>query len=142
MLRVLETTRYREQSGVAHETLAACLGIPLATLESALSGLVDAGVIEHGESGYRTLRPLSVDTRSAGADGLRRLHAHWLGVAQRRARAGAGDWFAYNTISCNRADLASIEECLRRAHREIRGIVAGSEPSEVAALGLMQLVKW
>ncbi len=142
VLRVLETTRYREQPDVAHGALAAWLGIPLATLESALAGLVEAGVLEPSEAGYRALRPLSVDTRSAGAEALRRLQAHWLGVAQVRAQAGADDWFAYNTISCTKADLTLIEDCLRRAYREIRGIVAGSEPSEVAALVLMQLVKW
>lgn len=142
VLRVLETTRYRDQPAVAHEALATWLGLPLPTLESALAGLVEAGVIEASEAGYRALRPLSVDTRSAGPEGLRRLQAHWLGVAQGRAQAGADDWFAYNTISCNRADLALIEDCLRRAYREIRNIVAGSEPSEAAALVLMQLVKW
>jgi transcriptional regulator with XRE-family HTH domain len=142
VLRVLETTRYREQPDVTHEALAAWLGTSLPTLEAALAGLVDAGVIEASDTGYRALRPLSVDTRSAGAAALRHLQVHWLGVALGRAQAGADDWFAYNTISCNRADLALIEDCLKRAYREIRSIVAGSEPSEVAALVLMQLVKW
>lgn len=142
VLRVLETTRYREQPDMAHELLAAWLGIPLQTLESALAGLVEAGVLSPSGAGYRALRPLSVDTRAAGPEALRRLQVHWLGVAQERARRGAADWFAYNTISCSRADLALIEDCLRRAYRETRSIVAASEPSEAAALLLLQLVKW
>src|SRR5690606_9937117 len=83
ILRVLETTRYREQPDVAHTTLAAWLGISEAVLEAALRGLTEAGVIEHREGRYEAVAELSVDTRT-GAGSLRHLQRHWLGVALER----------------------------------------------------------
>ena len=39
-------------------------------------------------------------------------------------------------------DLARIREVLSATFREVRAIVASSEPSEVAALVNMQLIQW
>jgi hypothetical protein len=141
ILRVLETKRYREQPDVAHATLAAWLGISDAVLEAALRGLTDAGVIEYQDGRYEAVAELSVDTRT-GSGSLRQLQRHWLGVALERAAAEEDDWFAYNVISCSEEDLQRIADCLKRAYLESRAIVAASEPSEAAALVLMQLVKW
>ncbi len=141
ILRVLETTRYRENPEVAHATLAAWLGISEATFDAALTGLTEAGVIELRDGRYEVITQLSVDTR-AGDGSLRHLQRHWLSVALERAAAEQNDWFAYNVISCSEADLQRIEDCLRRAYLESRAIVAASEPSERAALVLMQLAKW
>lgn len=141
ILRVLETTRYREQPEVAHATLAAWLGISQAQLEAALAGLSEAGVIARHGGRYEVVTALNVDTR-AGEGSLRHLQRHWLSVALQRAEANCDDWFAYNVISCSQNDLRRIEDGLKRAFLESRAIVAASEPSESAALVLMQLVKW
>jgi hypothetical protein len=142
ILRALETTAYREQPELVHTTLAACLGISQAELDSALSGLVDAGILQSSEGGYQVLRELSVDTR-VSSDAFGKLQQHWLKVAlDRSRRTGTADWFAYNVISLSKADLATVHECLRRAYRETRSIVAASQPCETAALLLMQLVRF
>lgn len=139
ILRVLETTAYRRHPELTHETLAAWLGIDVGEFEDALTGLLDAGVIRREGVGYTVVNTLSVDTRIA-PDGMRQLRTHWLQLALDRAKRGERDWFAYNLLSVSRTDLELIQERLRQAYRETRGIVAASEPSECAALVLMQLV--
>jgi hypothetical protein len=142
ILRVLETETYRNNPRLVNSTLAACLGIREEELSRALDGLVSAGVLELSNGGYAAVRELTVDTR-VGRDELAGLHEHWLGVAlERTRRREPRDWFAYNVISLSRGDLLQVEEILRRAFRETRAVVAQSQPTEVAALLLMQLVRW
>ncbi len=52
------------------------------------------------------------------------------------------DWFAYNVFTCSHADLRRIQSELQRIYRDSRAVIAKSEPTEVAALMLMQLVRW
>lgn len=147
ILRVLETQRYREQPAVAHATLAATLGVSEAQLQQALDGLTAAAVVSRqqepstGHVYYETLRELSVDTR-AHPHAVRTLQQHWLSVALERARRGEPDWLAYNVFSCSEADLVRVGDCLKRAFRESRSIIAASAPNERAGLVLMQFVKW
>lgn len=147
ILRVLETQRYREQPAVAHATLAATLGVSEAQLQQALDGLTNAAVVSRqqepgsGRVYYQTLRELSVDTR-AHPHAVRTLQQHWLHVALERAQRGEPDWLAYNVFSCSEADLTRVGECLKRAFRESRSIIAASAPNERAGLVLMQFVKW
>lgn len=60
----------------------------------------------------------------------------------RAASPREGDVFAYNVLSASRADLDRIRDVLKNAYREIRAIVAASEPSETAALVNLQLLQW
>ena len=48
--------------------------------------------------------------------------------------------FAYNVVSVSRADLERIRDKLRMTFREIRSIVAASEPEQVAAVINLQLM--
>lgn len=147
ILRVLETQRYREGPAVAHATLAATLGISDVQLQQALDGLASAAVVSrHREPGtgsvyYETLRELSVDTRTH-PHAVRTQQQHWLRVALERAQRGEPDWLAYNVFSCSEADLTRVGDCLKRAFRESRSIIAASTPNERAGLVLMQFVKW
>jgi hypothetical protein len=72
---------------------------------------------------------------------MRALLAHWCEVAlARHGRGRSTDLFAYNVFSVTHADLARVRELLRSTFRELRAIVAASEPSETAALVNLQLV--
>ena len=69
--------------------------------------------------------------------------AHWSDVALNRFESRKeSDMFAYNVLSVSHRDLTRIRELLRSTYREIRSIVAASEPAEVAALINLQLVSW
>lgn len=127
VLRVIETGT-SDPGGVAVR-----LGIPEADAARCLARLVDAGVVRDG----RVAGALTVDTRAYPA-----LREHWARVALARLAAGTTDLFSYNVVSVSRADLARMEELHRAYFREIRAIVAASEPSEVAALVNVQLVRF
>ena len=69
--------------------------------------------------------------------------AHWSEVALNRfGQRQETDLFAYNVLSVSHRDLTRIRELLRSTYREIRSIVAASEPTEAAALINLQLVGW
>jgi hypothetical protein len=83
-----------------------------------------------------------VDTQG-GRAALRQLKAHWAGVAARRLTTTSteADLFAYNVFSASEADFERIREILRAAYREIRSLVAASEPAEVVALINLQSLR-
>lgn len=77
--------------------------------------------------------PLTVDVAPT-AEEHRRLRAHWARAgAERVAAAVDGDVFSFNVFAVSHVDLARIRELQRAFFREVRSIVAASEP-EVAAL--------
>ena len=142
LLRVLETEGYRRQRGrargVAH--LTGCLGISTTQVESCLEQLLIADVIEKRAGRYRVKGQSAVDTKG-GQAALFALKHHWSLVAAERALAPKDeDFMAYNVISVSHDDLSRIRELLRRTFREIRTMVAASQPEQVAALLNLQIV--
>ena len=78
--------------------------------------------------------PTTVDTQG-GAAALHRLQQHWCKVASARLSTPAEhELLAYNVVSVSHADLARINDKLRMTFREIRSIVAASQPEQVAAV--------
>lgn len=141
ILRLLEIDETEVAPHDVPGRLAARLGIAPSDEARCLDALTRAGVITRQGSRYRT-RPLSVDTTS-NPEAIRRLRHHWARVAGERALAPQQhDWIAYNVVSCSARDLERIRELLTATFREVRAIVASSEPSEVAALINMHLVPW
>ncbi|HKP58548.1 MAG TPA: DUF4423 domain-containing protein [Polyangiales bacterium] len=141
ILRLLETEDARGSYSNQPGDFAERLGISVADEARCLSALTRANVIAWDGERYRT-HPLTVDT---GTDprAMQRLRHHWAEVAGARALAPKEvDWLAYNVISCNAADLARIRELLTATFREVRSIVAASEPPEAAALINMHLIHW
>jgi hypothetical protein len=91
---------------------------------------------------WREDRPLTVDTRGP-KDDMNVLPQHWTTVAGNRLTARrARDFFAYNVMSSSRADYERIRQLLRRTFREIRAIVAASEPAETVSLMNLQLLEF
>jgi hypothetical protein len=141
IVRLLETVAFA--SAARHEPgrLAHALEITLDDEQRCLDKLVSAGVLRAQSGRYEVTGALTVDTRGDPA-ALRGLLSHWSEVALRRVGQGHGnDFFAYNVLSVSHADLARIRELLRSSYREIRSIVAASEPAETAAVLNLQLVE-
>jgi hypothetical protein len=83
-----------------------------------------------------------VDTQG-GKQALHGLKRHWSQVAADRLQSPReGDFFAYNLISVSNADLVRIREKLTATFREIRSLVAASQPEESAALINLQVVSF
>jgi transcriptional regulator with XRE-family HTH domain len=140
ILRVLEATdpsSDQEPGFIAHR-----LGISLEDEARVLMLLERAGLVQRRADKYVPLRPLTVDTRG-GRDALHALRHHWSLVAAGRALAPRrGDVFAYNVLSVSEPDLERIRGLVHTTFREIRAIVAASEPADRVALLNLHLVGW
>lgn len=141
VLRVIETKGYEALSSHSNEYIASVLELDPELVAHIVEVLEGAGAIRRGSDSYRVIGSLVVDT-NVTEQSRARLAAHWAQVAQARVQAGKGDWFAYNVISVSQRDCSRIEQILRAAFREIRGIVKESTPTEQAALLTLQLTRW
>lgn len=142
VLRLLETTTYRRLRRHRDSFLADCLGIPVAEARACVTRLLAAQVLEQQGARLVVCRQGTVDTQG-GQQTLHRLKRHWSQVAADRLLAPTeDDYFAYNVVSISAADLERIRERLRVAFREIRSLVAASQPEEVAALINLQVISF
>jgi hypothetical protein len=140
VLRLLETQAYRALPRHPAGWIAAVLGIAAEEEQRCLQALLEVGTLALEAGRYVVRAPSTVDTQG-GSAALHRLKQHWCAVASGRLPAPApGELFAYNVVSVSRADLELIREKLRMAFREIRSIVAASQPEQVAAVINLQLM--
>jgi transcriptional regulator with XRE-family HTH domain len=141
ILRVLESVRYQRLLRHDSQWIAEHLGLSSDEVSSSIALLTKAGAIERRGKLYQCADTSSVDTR--GEPGrTRRLLEHWCDVA--RAHCGDGrsqdDLVAYNVCGLSRQDYARVRELLRLTFREVRSIVAASEPTEQVALLNLQFL--
>jgi hypothetical protein len=140
VLRLLETASYRRQRRHRSSFIADCLGIEADVVKACMDGLLAAQIIEKRGSRFAVRSQGVVDTRG-GKQALHGLKRHWSLVAAERLRAPRdADFFAYNVMSLSAADLARVRALLGTTFREIRSLVAASQPEEVAALLNLQIV--
>lgn len=140
VLRVLETTGYGALPAHDDAWVGARLGVAAEVVAGCVTALTDAGVVRGRDRRLVAAEPLTVDTRGA-TDLVARLKTHWAGVARdRAAEPRAGDLLSYNVVSLSRADLERLRQLHLAYYRDVRALVAASEPVEVAALVQVQLV--
>src|SRR5690606_4448823 len=132
VMRMLETEDYRALP--AHETgwIAKRLGISLAEEVESLELLSRSRQIEMSGALYRPRAQAAVDLR-AGHDAARRLAAWWVSVDAERATQSQG-MFAYNVCSLSLTDLDRIQALQVDYLKQVRAIVAESNPVERVAL--------
>ena len=128
-------------AGGASATAATRLGITESEAARCLTLLVDSGIVSRTRAKYSVGAAEFVDTRG-GRAALLRLKHHWSSIATQQLQAPPqhGDLHAYNVISVSHQDLARVRELLRATFREIRSLVAASQPAETVALVNLQLV--
>lgn len=135
---LINTDAYRADP--TNDFLCRSLGISADELDVIITVLLQSGLVKQVRG---HLRPLSAFTAAAHAsdEDRRRLKAHWSQVATERLQAPrAADLVGLNLISLSRADLEQARQLQRDYFRALRGLVAASEPEEVAALVLMQII--
>jgi transcriptional regulator with XRE-family HTH domain len=137
VLRVLESRDYGALKLHDDAFIATRLGIPLEQVRSSLSLLGRTGVIRRRAGIYRIRKVASVDTRG-DRERVDALLRHWSEVGRDRIPSrDSTDLFAYNVFSLSNEDLERVRGILVDAFREIRSLVAASEPVErVAALNI------
>jgi len=140
VLRVIELPAYRKLPAHVPGLIAERLGISRAEEERCVSLLLETGQLK--KQGKRLIpgAALTVDTRGDPARS-RTAKAFWSRVSLDRIEAGADGTFSYNLFSVSRADLERIRELHRAYFRELRRIVAASEPAECIALANVHLLE-
>lgn len=142
IVAVLDTQPYRALPAHPDGAIAALLGTSLEAERACLADLEAGGVIEREGARYVLRRPLVIDT-GGEPDVMRRVRAHWLDVARERTAAPRpDDAFAYNVFSVRAEDLERIRALYQSFFREVRQIVAASEPTDTVALLGIQLMDW
>jgi hypothetical protein len=138
ILRALELTQYQRSSQHEAGWLARTLGLDLEEERACLELLARTGQIELRDGKWAVRRALTIDTRR-DPDATRQLKAWWARVGHERLMAEAGGVFSYNLFGVSNADLERIEVLQRAYFRELRTIVAGSQPVENVAVVNLQL---
>jgi len=136
IVRCLELETYRALPRHEPGWIATHLGIDEQIEAECLDFLHDTGQVAWTGSHYAQ-RPFAVDNRSHPEDW--RIRAHWSQVAATRIQRGAPGQFSYNVFTCSRSDLERIRQAHLQYYRELRAIVADSEPGEVVAVANVQL---
>ncbi len=104
--------------------------------------MVEAGILQRDAGRYEAGAPITIDT-SASLTKMKDLKLHWLNeVTRSLAEERPGNAYGYNVVSVSRADLQRIRELHLDYFRQIRAIVAESEPVETVALIGMQIVEF
>lgn len=143
MLRVLETEQYRARAHHPPGFLARVLGITQQEEDRCLDLLLSSGLLAREQGKLVVTSSQLVDTQG-GKAALQRLKQHWTAVAAARLEEPflEGDLFAYNVISVSKPDFERIRDTLRATFREIRSVVAASEPAEVVAVLNLQALQF
>lgn len=140
VLRVLELAEYRSLSKHVPGFIAARLGISTTDEERCLAILEQAEQISFVD-GRWLARPATIDTRQS-PEMSRKLKTWWAQVALERLDQGGDGLFSYNLFTVSRADFERLQELHRAYFRELRSIVAQSEPGECVGLVNMQLMSF
>jgi Domain of unknown function (DUF4423) len=140
VLRVIELPEYRKLR--AHEPgfIAERLGIDREEEVRCVALLLETGQLKRQGKRLIPGAALTVDTRSDAARS-RQAKVFWTNIALERIQAGAEGTFSYNLFSVSRADLERIRELHRAYFRELRRIVAASEPDECIVLANVHLLE-
>lgn len=138
VLRALELEQY--QALPQHEPgwIARQLGFERAEEDDCLALLASTGQIELSAGKWRIRQALTIDTRR-DPEAARRLKSWWAQVGNDRFLAEADGVFSYNLFGVSNADLKRIEALQRAYFRELRSIVAASQPVENVAVVNLQL---
>jgi transcriptional regulator with XRE-family HTH domain len=140
VLRALELEAYRQQKQHVPGWVAERVGITRDEEERGLKLLAASGQIRRRRGRFEVVESLAVDTRRDPV-GARRLREFWAREAVRRLEGRADTGFAYNLFSVSEPDLERIRALHRSYFRELRAIVAQSEPAQTVALVTMALVE-
>jgi transcriptional regulator with XRE-family HTH domain len=139
ILRALELKDYGALSRHRRGWLAQRLGIAPEQEQRALTLLTRAGQVRWDGRRYRVGEPSALDTRQDPARS-RALKVFWLEQAERRLRNVQPGFFSYNLFAVSEQDFTRIRELHLRYYRELRQIVASSQPSERVGLFCAQLL--
>jgi hypothetical protein len=139
VLRALELSDYKSLSRHQPGWLAARIGISLEDEQHCLGLLARTGQIFLRRRRWEIRQVMSVDTRR-DADAEHRVKRWWGELALARAKHPHNGLFSYNVFAVSEADFLRLQELQLAYFRQMRAIIAQSEPSERVAVASLQLV--
>jgi hypothetical protein len=139
VLRVLELESYRKQPAHRPGFIAAQLGISLDEESACIDALVHSGQLEWHGAHYHTREVRLTDTRQNPEAG-RTLKIWWTRRALERLEQNADGLFSYNLFSVSERDYQRLRQLHLDYFRELRSIVAQSEPLERVVLAHLSLL--
>lgn len=139
VLRALELRDYADLQRHVPGWIAKRIGITPAEEQQCLQLLARTHQITHRQGRWQLREVMAVDTRRDPA-AERKIKRWWSEIALDRLEAGSPGIFSYNVFAVSEKDLATINDLHRAYFRQIRNIIAQSEPSERVVVASVQLV--
>jgi transcriptional regulator with XRE-family HTH domain len=138
VLRLLEIERVRALERIDAADVAAELGLSIVAARAALELLEATGQIERAGARWRVKQTLNVDL-AQDPEAVRRLKV-WAGeIGLERVAAGRDGLYSYNLFCVSERDYAELQRLHRAYFRQLRAIVAESQPSERVVMANLQL---
>lgn len=138
VLRALELRQYAELPEHVPGWIANLLGIDEENERRCLSLLADSGQIRLRDGRWVPSRVMAVDTRSDQNRELA-LKEWWARVGVERLAQGSPGQFSFNVFAVSSADLERLRELHRSYFRQMRAIIAHSDPCEHVVVANLQL---
>lgn len=138
ILRTLELERARKLRRHPPGWFASELGIDIEEERRCLALLERTGQIERRGGKWRLGRAITTDTRQ-DPNAARNLKAFWFDVGRQRFENEATGVFSYNLFGVSARDFGRLMDLQRAYFRELRSIVAQSEPVETVGVVNLQL---
>jgi transcriptional regulator with XRE-family HTH domain len=139
VLRALELQAYRALAKHEPGWIARRIGISAGEETMCLNVLLESRQVRLQRGKYQVVQARALDTRR-DPEAARGLRAFWAEVALERLRADQEGVFAYNLFGVSERDLARVRELQGAYYRELRTLVARSQPVERVVLANLQLV--
>ncbi len=139
VLRVVELESYRKQRRHHPGFIAAQLGITLEEERTCVEALLHSGQIELDGARYRATEVRLTDTRHNPEAG-RALKLWWTRRALERLEQDGEGLFSYNLFTVSERDYQRLRQLHLDYFRELRSIVAQSEPAERVVLAHLSLL--
>lgn len=138
ILRALELIDYSAFETHPDGWIAGRLGLLPAIEREALGLLERTGQIRLVGGKWQVTSSQTIDTRR-DPEAAKQLKAWWFGVGKERFLQNAAGVFSYNLFGVSNKDFHRLEDLQRAYFRELRSIVAESEPVETVAVVNLQL---
>jgi hypothetical protein len=138
VLRALELAQYQRLASHRPGWLAKQLGISTDLEEQCLTVLHSAGQIRKVGGKWVPAPPATTDTR-AEPEAARNVALWAFHLGSQRFESRVSGVFSFNVFAVSRRDLAHLMNLQRTYYRELRRIVAASEPAECVAITNLQL---
>jgi len=139
VLRALELSDYTRLERHVPGWVARRIGISVEQERECLELLSRTGQVYESEGKLRLREVMALDTRREPS-AEKRVKRWWTELAVSRLAGDGAGIFSYNVFAVSAQDLRKIEDLYRAYFRQVRSIIARSEPSERVVLATLQLV--